>query len=113
MTFSSSLSGKLDKVADSASAGSSHCTTLYMVQKKGSLTEEINDKKKARLRKRKEVKQDTADLKLLQAKKRRLQKRASGMSRDQMMSMWTLWEEADRRTESYNRFLQSAGRLHH
>ena len=71
-----------------------------MVQKNGSLTDKINDKKKERQQKRKGVLQDTADLKLLQAKKRRLLKRASGMSREQMVSMWTLWEEGGRKKES-------------
>ena len=100
MTLSSSLSGKVDEVADSASAASSNCTTLFMLQENGSLTDKIAEKKRERVQKRKEVLQDTADLKLLQAKKRRLLQRASGMSRDQMMCMWGLWEEADRKKQS-------------
>ena len=97
VTFSSSLPGKLNEMADSATAGSSNCTTLYMVQKNAAITTEIADKKKARLQKRKEVQQETAELKLLKAKKKRLQKRVAGMSRDQMMCMWSLWEEGDRK----------------
>ena len=100
MTLSSSLSGKLDKVADSASAGSSHCTTLFMLQKNGSLTDRIQEKKQSRIAKRKGVLQDTADIKLLQAKKRRLQQRAQGMSRDQMLCMWSLWEEGETKKQS-------------
>ena len=90
----------LDEVADSASAGSSHCTTLFMLQKNGSLTDRIQEKKQSRIAKRKGVLQDTVDIKLLQAKKRRLQRRAYGMSREQMMSMWDLWEEGDRKKQS-------------
>ena len=71
-----------------------------MLQKNGSLTDKIIDKKKQRMQKRKEVLQDTAELKLLQAKKRRFQKRATGMSRDQMVCMWNLWEEADRKKQA-------------
>ena len=100
MTFSSSLSGKVDEVADSVSATSSNCTTLFMLQKNGSLTDKIAEKKRSRVQKRKEVPQDTAELKLLQAKKRRLQHRAQGMSREQMMCMWSLWEEGDRKKQS-------------
>ena len=66
-----------------------------MVQKNGSLSEKITQVKKERMAKRKEVLQDTAELKNLQAKKRRLLRRAAGMTRNQMQSMWDLWQEAE------------------
>ena len=71
-----------------------------MVQKNASISDQIMNKKKSRMNKRKEVLQDSAELKLLQAKKRRLQKRAAGMTRDQMMCMWNLWEEGDEKKHS-------------
>ena len=85
----------LGEMADSASAAGSHCTTLYMLQKNGSITDTIRERKKRRTQKRKEAMEESAEIKLLQAKKRRLQKRAAGMSKEQMMCMWTLWEESD------------------
>ena len=66
-----------------------------MVQQNGSLSEKITQVKKERMAKRKEVLQDTAELKNLQAKKRRLQRRAAGMTRNQMQSMWDVWQEAE------------------
>ena len=100
VTFTSSLSGKLDKIANSASSSTSHCTTLTMIQKNGSLTDKINERKKARAQRRKEVMQDSAEIKNLKAKKRRLQARANGMSRDQMVSMWDLWQEGDKKKQA-------------
>ena len=71
-----------------------------MLSKNGSITDKINEEKKSRQQKRKEVMQDTAELKLLKQKRKRLQVRANGMTREQMVLMWNLWEEGDRRKQS-------------
>ena len=74
-----------------------------MVQQNGSLSEKITQVKKERMAKRKEVLQDTAELKNLQAKKRRLQRRAAGMTRNQMQSMWDVWQEAEDKRQAKKR----------